>query len=207
MRNNSQGIPFVVCAPSGAGKTTLVNKLLADFQNFKFSLSYTTREPRSDERQGSDYYFVSVQEFLELVEQGFFAEWAQVHSNYYGTPHREVSKITDRGLDILFDIDIQGARQLRKNLEKGVFLFILPPSREVLQVRIQNRGTDSREVIQERLQKARQEIEYAFEFDYLIVNRDLNRAYDQLRSIYTAEKAKTYYNQNILETILENWDN
>ncbi len=205
MRDNASGILFIICAPSGTGKSTLVEKITTEFDNFEFSLSCTTRKPRPGEVHGKDYYFLEKEEFLDLVKKGYFAEWAEVHSNYYGTPCEEIAKITDRGSDILFDIDIQGARQLRKNLENGVFVFILPPSKQILKQRIQSRGTDSEEVIQKRLEKAREELQAAEEFDYCVINRDLEQAFDKLRSIYLAEKSRTYYSKKIVETLLKNW--
>ena len=205
MQNKSSGILLIICAPSGTGKSTLVQKILAEFDNFEFSLSCTTREPRAGEVHGREYYFVQEEEFLDLVDKGYFAEWAEVHSNYYGTPHEEISKITEQGADVLFDIDIQGARQLKANLEDGVSVFILPPSKQELKQRMQTRGTDSEQVIQRRLEKAREELEAATEFDYCIVNQDLKQAFDKLRSIYIAEKSKTYYHKKTVEKILRNW--
>ncbi|MFW6414765.1 MAG: guanylate kinase [Thermodesulfobacteriota bacterium] len=205
MRDTTSGLLFIICAPSGTGKTTLIRKMLAEFHNFKFSLSYTTRSPRSGEKQGREYYFVDQEEFLQLVDKDFFAEWAEVHSNYYGTPYEEISRITDQGVDVLFDIDVQGARQLSKNLNNRVLIFVLPPGRQVLEQRIQGRGTDSQEDIQKRLQKAKEEMQAASDFDYCIVNQDLEQAYDKLRSIYIAEKSKTYYNKKVLEDLLDNW--
>ncbi len=205
MRDNTSGLLFIICAPSGTGKSTLIRKMLQEFGNFNFSLSYTTRSPRAGEKQGREYYFVEQEEFLDLVRKDFFAEWAEVHSNYYGTPYEEISRITDQGIDVLFDIDIQGARQLSRNMQNRVLIFVLPPGKQVLEQRIQGRGTDSQEEIQKRLDKAKEELQAAEEFDYCITNQDLEQAYDKLRSIYIAEKSKTYYHKDDLKRLLNNW--
>ncbi len=202
----ANGLALVICAPSGAGKSTLISKLLQEFPGFSFSVSYTTRAPRPGEVQGRDYHFVQVKEFLSLAEENFFAEWAQVHDNYYGTPLQKSLELMQAGNDLLFDIDIQGARQLRANLNSGVFVFILPPSRSVLETRLARRGTDDAKSRQRRLDIARQELQSAEEFDYWILNKDLQLAYQDLRAVYLAEKCRPRLQPGLLQEVLASWN-
>ena len=180
-----RGLPFVICAPSGAGKTTLVSRLTAEFP-LEFSISCTTRAPRGTERDGVDYIFLDRETFVERRKQGYFAEWAEVHGNFYGTPLQPVRDRLALGRDMLFDIDVQGAAQLSLSLPEARFVFILPPSMEELERRLRGRGTDSEDAIRVRLSNARTEIMSSHWFDAIIVNDDLEKAYDQLRSFYLA---------------------
>ena len=180
-----RGLPFVICAPSGAGKTTLVSRLTAEFP-LEFSISCTTRAPRGTERYGVDYIFLDRETFVARREQGYFAEWAEVHGNFYGTPLQPVRDRLALGRDMLFDIDVQGAAQLSLSLPEARFVFILPPSMAELERRLRGRGTDSEEAIRIRLANARTEIMSSHWFDAIIVNDDLDMAYDQLRSFYLA---------------------
>lgn len=200
------GILLTVCAPSGAGKTTLLSMLRNEFPDFAYSVSYTTREPRKGEVHGRDYYFVSPAEFTRLIEDDFFAEWAKVHDNFYGTPKQAVLEQTAAGRDMLFDIDVQGAEQIKLNLEQGVYVFIMPPSRQELEHRLKARETDSDEVIRKRMAAARAEIAKADMFDYIIVNDDLDRAYLQLKSVYTAETLRPALHLSALSNILGQWE-
>jgi guanylate kinase len=193
---------FVLCAPSGAGKSTLVSMLLKEFDTFSFSVSFTTRPPRKGEVNGREYHFVSREDFLQLVKENFFAEWAEVYSNLYGTPRQAALETLEGGRDMLFDIDVQGARQLRQNLQVGVYVFILPPSLEVLEERLRSRGTDDPETIARRLDAAREEIDSAREFDYWLVNDDLDLAYDRLRALYVAEKCRPSCHPGLLQEVL-----
>ena len=181
---------LVLCAPSGTGKSTLVKRLLEEFSNFAFSVSYTTRAPRGREQDGVDYHFVDREQFIALRDQGFFAEWAEVHSNFYGTPEEPVRKMLTQGRDVLFDIDFQGADQLRGSFPEGLFVFLLPPSRDALVKRLTARGTDSEGTVARRLANARKELDQAERFGFLIVNDDLEQAYDELRSVYVAGKTR-----------------
>ena len=187
-----KGIALVISGPSGAGKGTLVKMLTQEFPNITFSVSYTTRSPRRGEKQGIDYFFVDKERFKELVERDFFAEWAQVHGNFYGTPKIEIEQRLDKGLDVIFDIDVQGARKLKQNLKDGVFVFIMPPGIEELRDRLEKRGTDSKEVVEKRLKNAKKEIDAAREFDFIVVNDILSEAYERLRCIYIAQKSRVY---------------
>ncbi len=178
-----RGLPLVVCAPSGAGKTTLTKRLRQEFP-LSFSLSCTTRPPREGEVDGRDYTFVDKETFLHLRGQGHFAEWAEVHGNYYGTPLRPLKEKLKAGEDMLFDIDVQGASQLALTLPQACFVFIFPPSLQVLEERLRNRGTESEESIATRMENARKEMLQAHWFQAWIINDDLEKAYGQLRAFY-----------------------
>ena len=182
-----RGLLVVVSSPSGAGKTTLCHRLMNEFPQVKFSISYTTRKARAGERHGVDYNFVSADEFRRMRDAGEFAEWAEVHGNYYGTPRTEVDAALEGGKDVLFDIDWQGGRQLKAQFAKdAVMIWILPPSLEVLEQRLRRRATDSADVIESRLASAKRELAEYGNYDYLIVNDDLERAYGEIRSVYIA---------------------
>lgn len=199
MSSNSQagdlpersGILFVVSAPSGAGKTTLCKELVDFFPELGQSVSFTTRTPRSGEADGRDYHFVANEVFDGMVARGEFAEWASVHGNRYGTALATLEKAHRQGRDLLLDIDCQGALQLKQKVAQAVFIFILPPNAEVLESRLRNRNTDSDAVISRRLGNARQEIEQAAWYDYLVVNDSIAEASQQLRAIVTAERCRT----------------
>ena len=203
---NKKGLALIITAPSGAGKTTLIEKLLKEFPNITFSVSYTTREPRPGEIHGKDYFFVEKKKFEKLIQDNFFAEWAEVHGNYYGTPISFVNDTLETGKDVIFDIDIQGAKQLKNNINNSVAVFIIPPSRKSLEERIKKRGKDSQQSIMLRLARAKKEIETAYEFDFLILNDKLDKAYEQLKSVYISEKCRVIRNKAILDNILNNWE-
>jgi guanylate kinase len=206
MKNDERpGLALVLSAPSGAGKSTLVGRLVQEFPDFTFSLSTTTRKPRAGEVNGREYRFVSSTEFEDLIAKGHFAEWARVHGNYYGTPLHATLGLLHAGHDVLFDIDVQGARQLRRNMTESVLIFILPPDRDELQRRLKQRGTDEPEQIARRMTAAKTEMAAAREFDYWVVNDQLPRAYDCLRSIYLAEKCRASRNGYILDLMLAQW--
>ena len=200
------GQVLVVCAPSGTGKSTLISKLREEFPNFGFSVSYTTREPRGDEQNGREYNFVSRETFVAMRSQGEFCEWAEVHGNLYGTASEPVFKMLGAGKDVLFDIDVQGAKQLKKTFYKGNFIFLLPPSREELTRRLTGRGTDSEDSIAKRLANAQGEIGQADFFDYWIVNDDLERAYQEFRAVFMAGACKPELRTDVEATILKEWE-
>lgn len=187
----SKGCLLVVSAPSGAGKTTLLKRILADTAGIGFSISHTTRPPRPGERNGVDYHFVDLEEFLQRRQAGDFLEWAEVHGNFYGTSREAVEQSLARGEDILLDIDVQGARQLKEQAGlPAVFLFIAPPSAVELERRLRGRGTDAPEVIARRLENARREMAQADRYDYLVINDVLAEAESVLRAIITAERCR-----------------
>ena len=211
MRKNSRhtrrlGLILVISAPSGTGKSTLIRKFCAEFPRLAFSVSYTTRAPRPGEVHGREYHFVSREEFAALCEQGVLAEWAEVHGRFYGTPRAAVLDLLTQGRDVLFDIDIQGARQLRAAFPEACLVFFLPPSRRALEERLMGRGTEDRETLDRRLGNARMEIDQAGFFDFQIVNDDLEQAYQKLRTVYLAEGLRTRCNPDLTRDILANWD-
>ena len=205
MKKNSEtkGLLLVISAPSGTGKSTLISMLRKDFPNLQFSVSYTTRKPRPGEVHGQDYFFVSEDEFLRLKEKNFFAEYALVHNHFYGTPKEMTLKALEQGQDLIFDIDVQGARQLQQNLGLGCYVFIFPPSIEALKERLQKRGTDDQKTIAKRLENARSEMSQSHFFDYWIINDDLNKAYAELRSIVVAEKLRPCFMRGRVSIISE----
>jgi guanylate kinase len=187
-----RGLVLILSSPSGAGKTTLTRRLMADRElGLEVSVSMTTRARRSSEIDGQDYHFVDVEEFEALRERGEFLEWAKVHDNYYGTPRRPVERALAAGRDMIFDIDYQGTRQVRASLEADVVsVFILPPSLAELKHRLKRRAEDTEEVIDRRLAAARIEIERWSEYHYVIVNDDLERSFNALTAILAAERHK-----------------
>jgi guanylate kinase len=186
-------ILLIVSSPSGAGKTTLTRRLLQEFPEFRFSVSHTTRKPRSNEVDGRDYHFVSEETFRKMIRDGGFAEWAQVHGNLYGTNVSEIDQAREGGKSgVLFDVDYQGARQIKEKFPDAIGVFILPPSMEELRRRLEGRGSDDAASRQRRFEKAREEIEHYPFFDYMIVNDDLERALRELRGIVLAEGCKQW---------------
>jgi guanylate kinase len=184
------GILFVISAPSGAGKTSISRQLLALQPALRQSVSYTTRPMRAGEQDGVDYHFVSCARFDAMVAEGAFAEWAQVHGNRYGTARTTLEEASAAGYDILLDIDVQGAAQLRTSGVGGAHIFILPPGMAELRSRLAGRNTDSVEVIERRMQTAANEIREAVHFDYLVVNDDLAQAVATVQAIMLAEHAR-----------------
>ena len=197
-----QGIALVLSAPSGAGKTTLGQRLLRAFPLLVYSVSCTTRLPRQGEVDGKDYIFISREEFEQRRAEGYFAEWAEVHGNLYGTPLAPVKEKLRLGQDLLFDIDVQGAAQLKLSLTEAVFVFILPPGMTELERRLRNRGLDDEKTIERRLANARQEILEARWYDALVVNDNLDVAYDELRSVFVAASLAPDRNPDLSETVL-----
>lgn len=174
----------VLSAPSGAGKTTLCSRLLADFTRLRLSISTTTRAPRGQEKNGVAYFFASEAEFKAGIQEGKFAEWAKVHDNYYGTSRKTLEDFFRDGFSVLLDIDVQGAASLKKLYgSRCDTIFIAPPSMQVLEQRLRARGTDSEESIQRRMKNAAQEMSRADEFDHLVINDDLNGTYSRLAEL------------------------
>ncbi|WGE65654.1 guanylate kinase [Actinobacillus equuli subsp. equuli] len=188
----SLGNLYILSAPSGAGKSSLINALLADLSRteVQLSISHTTRNPRPGEEDSVHYYFTNHAEFEALIEKGHFLEWAEVFGNYYGTSLPMIEKSLEKGIDVFLDIDWQGARQIRQKLPNVKTIFILPPSRAELEKRLFGRGQDSAETIAKRMAEAISEMSHYDEFDYVIVNDDFQTALGELKSILTAERLK-----------------
>ncbi len=185
-----KGLLFIISAPSGAGKTSLFKKVIKKIENIKASVSHTTRSSRPNERDGVDYHFIKQEEFQDKIKRGEFIEWAEVHGNLYGTSVENLKIIQDSGLDLILVIDIQGAEKIRKAYKNAICIFILPPSVEILEDRLKERGSDSEEEIQRRLNRAKEEILYYKDYDYVIINADIDKATDELRSIIIAERCR-----------------
>lgn len=186
-----RGILFIISAPSGTGKTTLCKQLTANLPDLWHSVSYTTRKPRPGEEHGREYYFIDEQPFQEMVDRNEFVEWARVYGNLYGTPWKSLTEKIDQGIDVLLEIDVQGAMQVKKRFEDSVSIFILPPSIAVLRSRLQTRASDSPEEIQRRLQKVKEEVWSYREYAYIVRNDDLTRSLRDLESIFWSERLKT----------------
>jgi len=186
-----RGIMLVLSSPSGAGKTTLTRNLLEQEENVELSVSVTTRSRRPSEIEGVHYFFVTKQQFEGMRDSGQLLEWAEVHGNYYGTPREAVENALSEGRDVLFDIDWQGTQQLYEKMPKDVVsVFVLPPSANELKMRLERRAEDSEAIIAERLRNAAEEFRHWNEYDYILVNRDLDKSFTRLRSILTAERLK-----------------
>jgi guanylate kinase len=190
MKNN-KGCLIVVSAPSGAGKTTLCKGLTEIVPGIRPSVSYTTRKPRTGELEGVHYHFVDETTFLAMKDKGLFVEWAEVHGNYYGTSGRQIAELTASGNDVVLDIDVQGAKQIRKRFSDSVLVFILPPSMDVLRERLVGRMSDPEDVVRKRLLKARDEIREYKNYDYVIINSTFGVALNELASIVIAQRART----------------
>jgi guanylate kinase len=185
-----RGIIFIVSAPSGAGKTTLSRRAVEAFPDLSLSVSYTTRTPRANEVNGQDYHFIAEEQFFRLRDSGALVEWARVHGFFYGTPRAPLQEALAAGRDILLDIDVQGARQIKQAHPEAVSVFILPPSWEELEKRLRGRRTEAEEVIARRLKRAYEEAEERFLYDYWIINDKLERAVATLKAIIIAERAR-----------------
>jgi len=183
-----EGIIYILSAPSGAGKTTLIKKLLAIFPEIRLIVSYTTRSRRAGESSGRDYHFVTEREFASIRSRGGFAEWAQVHGSFYGTPRLPLEQSIRRGRDALLDIDVQGAKKIKKQYPRAVSIFILPPSWRELARRLALRGTDRQASIRRRLDNARREIRQLMRYDYIVINREVQEALKSLGAIVVAER-------------------
>jgi guanylate kinase len=181
---------YIISAPSGSGKSTLVNEIRQLVESLYFSISYTTRPPRGSERNGREYFFVTRGEFEAMIRQGEFLEYAEVFGNYYGTARRFQREAEQTGQDLLLDIDVQGAQQIKQKLPQAVSIFILPPDRNTLERRLRSRRLDAEEVIQRRLVTATREIENYAKYDYILVNDRLEESVEALKSILLAERLR-----------------
>jgi guanylate kinase len=203
----ARGNLFILSAPSGAGKSSLLTALLAKHTDMTLSVSHTTRAPRPGEENGIHYYFVATTDFKELINNNDFFEWAQVFSNYYGTSKQAIETQLNAGFDVFLDIDWQGARQVREQLSDVKTIFILPPSKDELEKRLNNRAQDSADVIAGRMAQAQSETSHYNEYDYVLVNDDFNEALAQLETIVLAQrftlKAQTVRQNDLLKNLLK----
>ncbi len=198
----SKGTLYIISAPSGAGKTTLVKELIANTEHIVVSVSHTTRAMRPGEINGMDYHFVDKNEFSSMVDSGAFLEHAQVFDNYYGTSQQHVEQQLQQGLDVILEIDWQGARQVRKLVEDSQSVFILPPSAEALKQRLQNRAQDDEKIIARRMQDAVNEMSHYAEFDFIVVNDDFKIALQDLDSIFKANRLRQLQQERKLKNLL-----
>jgi len=182
---------FIVAAPSGCGKTSLVKSLINDAKNLRVSISHTTRNPRVDEVNGTNYHFVSIAEFQKMVSEDSFIEHAEVFENFYGTSKKLINDNLDNNIDVILEIDWQGARQVKQNLPSAISIFILPPSKEALELRLKNRAQDDVLVIKKRMLDAENQMSHFNEFDYLVINDDFNSALTDLKLIISSSKNLT----------------
>ena len=189
----STGTLYIISAPSGAGKTSLVKALVESMDHIGVSVSHTTRARRPGEQNGVHYHFVTSQEFDAMVAKGEFIEHAQVFDHCYGTAHSQLATLLQQGEDVILEIDWQGARQVRKSIQECLSIYIVPPTRDALEQRLRGRGQDTEEVIQRRLDKAVAEMQHFVEFDYLVINDEFSRALDDLRSILLARRLRLEY--------------
>jgi guanylate kinase len=194
---------FIISAPSGSGKSTLVHRLLQSDPNLVFSVSYTTRAPRGAEKNGVDYHFLSREQFEERLARNEFLEYAEVYGNYYGTHRSSIDNAVLERKDLVLDIDVQGARQLKVAIPEAISIFVLPPSREVLEQRLRARSQDSEEVIQRRLKAAADEVRNYVQYDYVLINREIEESADRLATIVRAERMRKVRMQEYVEPILE----
>ena len=204
MNVENKGMMFILSSPSGAGKTTLTKKIAEENSNFKISISHTTRTPRPNEENGKDYYFVSNEEFNDLIKKESFFEHAKIFENLYGTLKKPVIKFINEGKDVLFDIDWQGTQQIKKNKNLNlVTFFILPPNLDVLKKRLLNRHEGQEKLIKERMNKFNEEVSHWKEYDYIVINDELDKCYKQLLDIIISEKKGLKLKQNLEQISLK----
>ena len=196
---------FIISAPSGSGKSTLVHRLLKTVPNLAFSISLTTRAPRAGETPGVDYIFISRKDFEERLARGEFLESAEVYGNYYGTNRETFEAATREGKDLVLDIDVQGARQLKVAIPQAISIFVLPPSRDVLEQRLRSRSQDSEEVIERRLRGAADEVQNYTQYDFVLINREIEEASARLANIVEAERQRKARMEEEVRPILESF--
>jgi guanylate kinase len=197
---------FIISAPSGSGKSTLVSRLLASDRDLLFSVSYTTRRPRGNEKPGESYVYISRQDFCQRISDGEFLEYAEVFGNFYGTHQSVLDQARSEGRDLILDIDVQGARQLKERIPDAVSVFILAPSRDILEQRLRTRSEDSEEVIQRRLNEAAEEIRNHNQYDYILVNHQVEESVGTLAAIIRAERVRRFRMEDKIRPILESFE-
>jgi len=202
-----EGLLLIISGPAGVGKGTLCQVLCRENRRLHYSVSLTTRSPRPGERDGVNYFFVSEDDFMAQRNRGQLLEWANVHGNYYGTPARMVEQLRKEGRDVILEIDTQGARQIRRNTKDGVFVFLLPPTMQDLLKRIHKRGADAPDAIKRRFASAFRELEELENYDYLVINNEIEAAVLDIKAIITAEKCRVSRHQGFLKRLLEEGDN
>jgi guanylate kinase len=202
----AMSIVFIISAPSGSGKSTLVQRLMQVDPELDFSTSVTTRPPRKGDVDGQSYSFITTEEFFRLRDSGELLEWAEVFGNYYGTARSTLERARECGRDLILDIDVQGAGQLKRKLPDAVTIFILPPSREVLESRLRNRSSDPDEVIARRLRDASREVRNYESYDYVLVNDRLEESFETLRSIVRAERCRKQRVERRIQPILDSFE-
>jgi len=188
MEKKTKSLIVVISAPSGSGKTTIINRLLNKMDGIKRSVSETTRAPRNGEKDGEDYRFISEGEFKKRIESEGYLEWEENFGNYYGTPVREFERALDKGEDIILSIDVKGARTVKSRFPESISVFVMPPSKEELAQRLKNRNTDQEQQVSIRLGEAKRELAAANEYDYLVINEDLDEAVEELKGIIENER-------------------
>jgi len=194
LKREKEGLIIVISAPSGAGKTTLCKRLLQALPFLTYSVSFTTRQPRKNEIEGIDYYFVSIEEFKKMIGRKEFVEWTEVHGEFYGTSSTFLDKIIKGGKDAILEVDVEGGINIKKHYPQATLIFILPPSWEELEKRLKIRGTETDEKIRKRIERARKEVEYAGCYDYLVINNNINNTLQDLLAIIRAERCRTTRN-------------
>jgi guanylate kinase len=205
MKNTKNNV-FIISAPSGSGKTTLIALLLTENPSLSFSISHTTRPPRPGERDGVEYFFISEQKFEQMIREERFVEWAEVHGHFYGTSREMLVQPEKENRDVILDIDVQGAAQVRQKMPEAISIFILPPSYEALKTRLLTRQKDKQEVMLKRLENARKEIRRYSEFDYIIINDDLETASKSLSSIIDSSNSLREKQIDRIEAILRSFE-
>lgn len=200
----NKGKLFVVSAPSGCGKGTILSEVLKNNDNLFYSVSATTRNPRDGEIDGVNYYFLSTEEFRQEIENGGMLEYAQFCNNFYGTPKKKVLEKLEQGIDVILEIETNGAMQIKKAMKEAILIFILPPSVSELRRRLNKRGTEEQDVIDKRVSEAVAEIKKAREYDYIMMNDELEKAIEDFEAILKASKLRNENNKNMIEEVLEN---